>query len=182
MKNLLFLTIICCGQVQAKAQTIFITRNGQISFFSKTSMENIDAVNNDVASVLNSQTGEIVFQALVKSFHFQRALMEEHFNENYMESDKFPKSVFKGKIANPAVINFSRDGSYAVNVEGELTIHGVTQKVAAPGTVVVKGGKPSAVSTFRIKLKDYDIKIPSLVADKISETLDITVNCQYQPK
>jgi hypothetical protein len=163
-------------------QNIFITRNGQISFFSKTSMENIDAINNEVSSVLNNQNGEIVFSVLIKGFHFQRSLMEEHFNENYMESDNFPKSVFKGKITSLASVNFSKDGSYSVAVEGELTIHGVTQKVNFPGTINITNGKIAALSKFKIKLADYNIKVPSLVADKISKLIDVTINCIYEPK
>ncbi len=163
-------------------QGIFVCRNGQISFFSKTSMENIDAINNEVSSVINSQNGEIVFAVLVKGFHFQRALMEEHFNENYMESDKFPKSLFKGKISNYSTVDFSRDGSYPVTVEGELTIHNVTQKVSFPGTLTVTNGKIATASKFKIKLADYNIKIPSLVADKISPIIDVTLDCKYDPQ
>ena len=163
-------------------QNIFITRNGQISFFSKTSMENIDAINNEVSSVLNNQNGEIVFSVLVKGFHFQRSLMEEHFNENFMESDNFPKSLFKGKITNINAVNFEKDGSYIVTVEGDLTIHGVTQKVTFPGTINLINGKIVTLSKFKIKLADFNIKVPSLVADKISPLIDVTVDCKYEAK
>jgi autonomous glycyl radical cofactor GrcA len=182
MKRILISVIILVSGYYMEAQGLYSTKNGQISFFSKTSMENIDAVNNEVNSLFNSPTGDIVFQVLVKGFHFQRALMEEHFNENYLESDKYPKATFKGKIANYEGINFSKDGTYPVSVQGDLTIHNVTQKVTAPGTITIKGGKPEAVSKFTIRLSDYAIKIPSLVADKIAETMDISVDCKYEPK
>ena len=164
------------------AQTLYITRNGQISFFSKTPMENIDATNNEVTSMINSTTGEMVYAVLIKSFRFERALMEEHFNENYLESDKFPKATFSGKIINSDKIDFSKSGNYQANVEGELTIHGIKKPISSTGTITISGNKLSANSMFSIRLADYDIKIPSLVADKISETIDIKVNCEYQPK
>jgi YceI-like domain len=164
------------------AQTMYITRSGQISFFSKTPMESIDAVNNEVTSLLNIETGEIVFAVLIKSFHFERALMEEHFNENYMESDKIPKSTFQGKIANLSNVNFKKDGIYPVTVEGDLIIHGVKQHVTIIGNVKIEKGKISTTSTFVIKLADYKIEIPSLVADKIDKTLEIKVSCNYEPK
>ena len=165
-----------------KAQDIFITRQGQVSFFGKTPMENIDAVNNEVSSVFNIQTGEIGFAILIKGFHFERALMEEHFNENYMESDKIPKCSFKGKISNLAAVNFSKDGSYGVTVEGEMTVHGVTQKITVPGTVIIKMGLPQVQAKFKLAPKDYNIKIPSLVADKIAESMNVSVDCKYEKK
>ena len=159
-----------------------MTRNGQISFLSETPMENIDAVNNEVTSLLNTENGELVFAVLIKSFHFERALMEEHFNENYMESDKIPKATFQGKITNLSGINFSKDGTYPATVEGDLTIHGVKQKIATTGTIQIEKGKIVATSTFEVNVDDYKIEIPSLVADKIAKTLAIKVNCNYQPK
>ena len=108
--------------------------------------------------------------------------MEEHFNENYMESGKFPKSEFKGKITNLADVNFAKDGEYAVKVAGNLTMHGVSQPVTADGTITIKGGKISAKSKFIVKLADFKIDRPSVVADKISEKATITVDASYEPK
>lgn len=176
----LFLSLLLCSI--GFAQPMFITRNGQISFFSKTPMENIEAVNNDVTSLFNSGTGEIVFAVLIKSFHFERALMEEHFNENYLESDKFPKSTFQGKLTNLSEVDMKKDGTYMASVEGDLTIHGVKQHVVNKGEVIIQKGKISVTATFVIKLADYQVEIPSLVADKISESLEIKVNCKYEPK
>lgn len=173
----LFFTVL-----KISAQPIFMTRHGQISFFSKTSMENIDAVNNEVSSAFNQQTGELGFAVLIKSFHFDRALMEQHFNENYLESDQLPKATFKGKIADIQAISTGKDGSYNVVAEGDLTIHGVTQKVKIPGTVVIAGGLPRVTAKFQVSPKDYNIKIPSLVADKISSAIAVTVDCRYEKK
>lgn len=164
------------------AQPMFMTRHGQISFFSKTSMENIDAVNNEVSSAFNQQTGELGFAVLIKSFHFDRALMEQHFNENYMESDQLPKAMFKGKIADMQAIAAGKDGSFNVVAEGELTIHGVTKKVSIPGTIVFSGGLPRVTAKFQVVPKEYNIKIPSLVADKISSSIAVSVDCRYEKK
>ena len=123
----------------------------------------------------------MVFQALIKSFHFDRALMEEHFNENYMESDKIPKSVFKGKITNLSAVDFSKPGTYNVTVEGDLTIHDVTNKISTKGTIEVVNGGINANSKFKIVPEDYKIKIPGVVRDKIDKTLEVTVTMKYTP-
>jgi polyisoprenoid-binding protein YceI len=135
-----------------------------------------------VATALDLQTGDIAFAVLIRSFHFEKALMEEHFNENYMESDKMPKATFKGKISNASGIDLSKEGSYEMLAEGDMTIHGVTQKIKVPGTIVVKGGLPQVIAKFKLAPKDYNIKIPSLVADKIEESMAVSVNCRYEKK
>lgn len=165
----------------ALAQKVY-TKNGSISIFSKSPLENISADNNQVMSVLNQQTGEMQFSVLIKSFHFKKALMEEHFNENYMESDKYPKATFKGNIQDLSKINMGKDGSYSVQVSGELTMHGVTNKISAPGTITIKSGIANASGRFTAKLADYKITIPNLVKDNISETIEITVTCSYDQK
>lgn len=182
MKRLITLTLCSTLSILGFSQSVFMTRNGQVSFFSKTPMENIDGTNNEVTSMIDTGKGDVVFAILIKSFHFEKALMEEHFNENYMESTKFPKATFQGKFTNASSINFTKDGTYNATVEGDLTIHGVKQRQTANGTITVSNGKISAVSTFIIKLADYKIERPSLVAEKISETIEIRVNCQYEPK
>jgi len=182
MKKLIipFITIlILTNSVQAQK---YYTKNGNISFFSKTSMENIKADNNQVMSVLNSQTGELQFSLLIKSFHFEKALMEEHFNENYMESDKFPKAGFKGTITDMSRVSFSTDGLYTVPVSGEMTLHGVTKKINTTGIFTVKGGKISATSKFFIKISEYNISIPALVKDNIAESVEVTVNSDFDQK
>ncbi|MEJ7589086.1 MAG: YceI family protein [Ferruginibacter sp.] len=160
----------------------YYTKNGLIAFFSKTRLENISADNNQVVSVLNTQTGELQFSVIIKNFHFKKALMEEHFNENYLESDKFPKATFKGNITDISKINFTADGLYTVTVSGHLAIHGVTQKVSFPGSITVKGGKITAASKFIARPSDYNIAIPRLVKDNIAETIEVTVYCGYDQK
>jgi len=159
----------------------FLTKNGYIGFFSHTPIEDIKGDNNQVASVLDISTGDLVFQVLVKSFHFEKALMEEHFNENYMESDKFPKSTFRGKITNLSTVDFNRPGKYDVTVEGDLNMHDVTNKVSVKGTVEVVQGGVNASSKFNIVPEDYKINIPGVVRDNIAKNLEVTVTMKYTP-
>jgi polyisoprenoid-binding protein YceI len=118
---------------------------------------------------------------LIKSFHFERALMEEHFNENYMESEKYPKSTFKGKITNLSSVDFSKNGTYDVTVDGDLTIHNVTNKVSMKGTLEVITGGINASSKFNIVPEDYKIEIPGVVREKINKNLEVTVSMKYTP-
>ncbi len=159
----------------------YMTKNGYIGFYSHTPMEDIKADNNQAAGVLDVSTGEMVFQVLIRSFHFERALMEEHFNENYMESEKFPKSTFKGRITNLSSVNFSKNGSYDVSVEGDLTIRDVTKKVSMKGTLEVLAGGINASSKFKIIPEDYKINIPGVVRDKIAKDLEVTVTMKFTP-
>ncbi len=179
-KHIAAIFTACLFTITASAQT-YITRNGRVTFFSKAPVENIEANNNEVISFLDIKKGEVAFVALIKSFKFKKALMEEHFNENYMESNTFPKANFKGVITDLSKVNFSADGTYPVTVKGSLTIHGVTKNIEAPATVSVSQQKISAVSKFNIKVKDYNIKIPATVINNIAETISVTIDCKYEP-
>lgn len=173
------LAILC---LKASAQTLFSTKTGQISFFSETPIRNIEAVNNEVISMINTLTGEIGFVVPVKSFRFEKSLMEEHFNENYMETSKYPKAVFQGKITNLNAIDFKKDGTYHASVEGKLTMHGVTRSVSSVGKVTVEKGKLTAVASFIVQLEDYNVKRPSIVAAEIAENVEIKINSRYELK
>jgi hypothetical protein len=180
MKRLLLLLVLLTAFIAVNAQK-YMTKNGFISFFGHTPMEDIKGDNNQVNSILDISTGDMVFQALVKSFHFDRALMEEHFNENYMESDKFPKTSFKGKITNLSSVDFKKNGTYEVTVEGDMTIHDVTNKITTKGTLEVVSGGVNANSKFSIIPEDYKINIPGVVRDKIAKSLEVTVAMKYAP-
>jgi hypothetical protein len=180
MKRLFVLTFVLNIVLAVNAQK-FMTKNGYIGFYSHTPMEDIKADNNQVVGAIDITSGEIVFQALIKSFHFDRALMEEHFNENYMESDKFPKSVFKGKIANFSAVDFSKNGTYDVTVEGDLTIHDVTNKISTKGTIEVVSGGINASSKFNIVPEDYKINIPGVVKEKFDKAMEVTVKMKFTP-
>jgi hypothetical protein len=180
MKHIAILIFLLITGYSANAQK-YMTKNGYIGFYSITPMEEIKADNNQVASVLDTGTGDMVFQVLIKSFHFERALMEEHFNENYLESEKYPKATFKGKISNLSSVNFSKAGTYDVTVEGDLAIHNVTNRVIIKGTIEIITGGINASSKFNIVPEDYKIEIPGVVRDKINKNLEVTVSMKYTP-
>jgi hypothetical protein len=173
------LSILLMGLVvHVHAQKVFATKAGQILFNASGGAEKIAAINNQVDSKFGEATGQIIFAVLIKGFKFENQLMEDHFNENYMESSKFPKAEFKGYIKNIKDINFSADGKYAANFEGDLTIHGVTNKVSTKGHVEVAQGKPTINGEFSVLLSNYGIK-GSYIGDKIAGEVKIKVNCKY---
>jgi len=173
---LLFLSLFFISDAQK-----YMTKNGFIGFFSHTPVEDIKADNNQVASVLDISTGEMAFQVLIKSFHFEKALMETHFNESFLESDKFPRSSFKGKIVNLSVVDFTKTGKYEATVEGELNIHDVTKNIKVPGTVEVLPELITANAKFNIAPEDYNIKIPAVVRENIAKIIEVTVLIKYTP-
>ena len=182
MKNLVMtLALIGAVTVSATAQK-YMTRTGKVTFFSSTPVENIEAFNNEAACVVDAATGDMAFVVPIKSFKFEKALMQEHFNENYMESDKYPKADFKGKISNMGDVNFAKDGTYNVKSTGKLTMHGVTRDVVIPGTITVKGGNVTAASKFNVRMADYKIKVPDMVSSKIAEAIEVTVSSTLAKK
>jgi hypothetical protein len=184
MKKILLLAcLIGMTQTAALAQK-YMTRTGKITFDATTpsSPEKIDARNNEVAAIVDAKTGDLVFQLQIKGFKFEKELMEEHFNEKYMESDKYPKSTFNGKITNPGDVNFSKDGSYNVTAAGKLSMHGSEQQVTVPGTIKVSGNKIMLTAKFKVKLDDYKVEVPKLVADKVAKEASITLEAELAQK
>ena len=179
MKKITMILMITLGAITAFGQN-YVTKNGHIKFYSETPIETIEAHNHAVNSALNPETGDFVFKVLIKSFEFEKALMQEHFNENYMESDKYPNAMFKGKVSNVADIDFGKEGTYDAMVKGELTIHGVTQEVEEKGTFTLKGGKIQGNSVFNVLLADYQIKVPGAVKKQISESIEVTVDIMLE--
>jgi hypothetical protein len=179
-KIIIVLAILVLGaSIQLRAQKIYATKSGQLFFNATGGIEKIAAVNNQVDSKFIDATGQLIFGVLVKGFKFENQLMEDHFNENYMESSQFPKADFKGYIKNIKEVDFSKEGKYPIAIEGNLTIHGVTQKVSTAGTLEVVQGKPTIIGEFSIKIKDYGIK-GLYIGDKIASEAKIKVNCKYQ--
>jgi YceI-like protein len=156
------------------------TRAGNITFSSDAPLEKIEASNQTATSIIDIASGKMEFAVLIKAFQFEKALMQEHFNENYMESDKYPKAIFKGAIDDASTIDFKKDGSYPVKVKGSLTVHGETNEVVAEGIINIKEGKISAKSAFEVAVADYKIKIPSVVKDNIAKTVKINVDMDYE--
>ncbi len=180
MKNLFIILFCIAGLSTIHAQKYF-TRDGFVHFYSETPMETIEADNNKLNCVLDLATGNIQLAALVKVFHFDRALMEEHFNENYMESSKYPKASFKGQITNIANIDFEETEKQPVQIQGTLTIHGVQNAISTQGSLWIVDGKIHAVTAFDIAPEDYGIKIPGVVRDKIAKNIHIDIKLVLQP-
>lgn len=180
MKNLVLIFILFMS-ASVMAQDKYFTKSGRINFISKAALESIDGRHKSVTCVLDTKTGNLQFAVLMKGFEFEKALMQEHFNENYVESDKYPKGEFKGQVVNNADINYTKEGTYSVKVKGMLTMHGVTREVETAGNLVIKGDKLMASAEFSILLSDFNIEIPKVVKDNVSNTVKITVDCSLEP-
>jgi len=174
-KFTIILAMVLLTTTLANAQK-YMTKRGTIKFFSDTPMEKIEGTNRQVNSALDFSTGNFVFKILIQGFEFEKALMQEHFNENYMESEKFQNSTFNGKITNIKDVNLAKDGVYKVVAEGDLAMHGVTNKVKINGTLEVKEGKVIGKATFNVAPKDYNITIPNAVIKSISTAIQVDVN------
>ena len=163
-----------------KAQ-IYTAKDGatNISFYSEAPLENIEAVNKSASVVFKSSTADLQMSISIQNFKFKNALMEEHFNENYMETEKYPKCVFKGKINEP--VDYTKDGENKVTVTGKLELHGVTKEVTINGTLTKSGVEFKLNSKFKIKVSDYNIKVPSMYVKNIAETVDVTFNAVLEP-
>ena len=179
MKKLIVVTSILCASMWANAQ-VYMTQKGEVKFFSTTPVEDINATSKTVGAVLNTATNDLAIQLVIKQFKFTNALMQEHFNENYMESEKYPKASFTGKINEK--VDYTKDGVYKVTATGKLTLHGVTKDRTIDGQVTVKSGKITLFSEFWIATADHNIEIPKVVFAKIAEKIKVTANIPLEPK
>ena len=179
MKHTIALLFTIAISLSAFSQ-IYMTRNGRISFYSATEKETINAVNNQVYAVIDAGKKNIAFTLLMKGFQFEKELMQEHFNENYAESDKYPKASFSGSYVGN--VNTAKDGVYNVTVKGNLTIHNVTKAVEEPATIEVKNNTLAGKTQFKVKPEDYAISIPSLVREKIAKEMTVDVSITCSPK
>jgi hypothetical protein len=176
--KMLLLTILLSVRF-VNAQDIYTSKDNKVSFYSYTPVENIEAISKNGVSALNAKTGQVYFKIDNTSFEFKAKLMEEHFNENYMESHKYPVSEFKGRVIEP--IDIKKLGEYKVTIEGKLTMHGVTKEYKIPATLVIQQGKVAALITFKIKLVDHQIEVPNIVFSKIAEEIEIKVASNFLP-
>jgi len=180
-KNSVWLFLFGIGLLlngQLKAQTSFTSKEIKVNIFSSTPLEDIKAQSINAVSVIIPKSKQVVFQIPIKSLIFSRSLMQEHFNESYLESDKYPTSTFKGNIIDD--IDFEKDGIYNVNVNGILNMHGISKERTIKGVITIKNGKPSINSNFNVACADHEIKIPSVVFKKIAEVISVTVSGNYQ--
>lgn len=158
---------------------IYSGKTTEITFFSTAPLENITAVNKVSRPLLNTKSGDVQIKVPITGFIFEKPLMQEHFNENYMESEKFPDATFKGKIQE--TVDYTKDGTHKVNIKGKLTVHGVEKERTLPATLVIKGSEITVESKFQITLKEHNITVPELVFQKIAETVDVTLKSTLQP-
>lgn len=180
--KLFLMSAFCFFMMQnVAAQTKYIDRAGKATFFSSAPMEDIEAHNQQAVSVLDVSTGEIVASMLMRSFNFRKALMEEHFNENYVESHKYPKATFKGKVSNISELDLTKNGKHTLEISGDITLHGVTQPLKVQAEAIVNDGTIQAKAVFPLTVKDFKIEIPSLVVDNIAEVVEVSVSFNYQP-
>ncbi len=161
--------------LHVKAQ-IYTAKQGStlITFFSSAPLEDIEAQNKGAVIIYKTTTNDIQIRVSIQNFKFKNALMEEHFNENYMESTKYPNAEFKGKI-NEA-IDHTKDGEYKVTVTGVMDIHGVKKEVTITGTLTKTGNEYKIQSKFQIKVSDYNIKVPSMYVKNIAEVVDVSIS------
>jgi len=160
------------------AQSKYKTQSGFVSFFSSAPLEDIYAENKAVKSLIDLSTNEIAFVVDIQEFKFKKSLMQTHFNEKYMESNKFPHATFSGLITSSSII--SKSGQHSVTVKGEMLIHGVKKSVEVIGLLINNGESITASSEFIIKVDDYDIKIPKLLVKNIAEEVKVTVKLDYE--
>lgn len=156
----------------------YISESGKITFFSEAAIEDIAADNASITSIFDVGNGEIAFSLPISDFEFEKSLMKEHFNEKYMETEKYPKSTFKGVIYG---FDQSRNGKQKVRAEGDLLIHGVTRRIKAEGEVEKRSEKIFMESKFMVKLEDHKVKIPKLLWQNIAEEVEVTLNMQFKP-
>lgn len=180
MKKYLLPALLILFQASFAFGQKYYTKTGSIHFLSEAPLEKIEASNGNAYVVFDVGTGQMEWSVLIKGFKFEKALMQEHFNENYMESDKYPKAIFKGSISQVSGINLLKDGNYDVEASGDITIHGVTKPTRAPGRVMVKNGVLTVESSFNLTIADYNIEVPKVVRDNIAKTVKVSVSAQLQ--
>jgi len=182
MKHVLLLAAAVLVFASAGTAQKLFTRNARIQFDSDTPLEKIQAINKSGTGGLDTETGQMEWKVLIKGFVFEKALMQEHFNENYLESDKFPSATFKGELVNLKVLNFAKNGIYSAHAKGKMTIHGVTKDIELPGTLLVGNGNVQIASNFKLLCADYDISIPGVVRDKIAREISVKVDALLEPR
>jgi YceI-like domain len=181
MKKHLFLFALLFSASTLTFAQKFMTRDGKVKFSSETPLEKIEGINKSASCILDTETGKMSWGVTIKSFKFEKALMEEHFNENYLESTKFPKASFNGTITNLNEVNLKQDGTYNAAVTGKMTIHGVTKDLTTYGVIKVAGNKIQINAGFDVACADYNIAIPAVVRDNIAKSIKVLVDAQLEP-
>jgi polyisoprenoid-binding protein YceI len=155
----------------------YFSDQNHVSFFSEAPLENIEAHTYNARSIFDMETGKIAFTIPIRTFEFEKSLMQQHFNEKFMESGKYPRAKFTGVVE-----KYKKDqGKQAVEAKGEIEIHGVTQEISVPGEMEINGNQIKITTKFPLKVADFEIKIPQVVSRNIAETVDVTLEFNYEP-
>jgi polyisoprenoid-binding protein YceI len=168
--------VLVCLMMKAQ---VFLATGGKCSFFSSTPVEDIDAHTESLNSVLNAASGDIQFKVALTTFHFKKALMQEHFNEKYVESSKYPFATFKGKI--DGKIDFKKNGIYEVTATGIFNIHNIDKPHTEKAKLTIKDGNVMLEGEFKVALKDHNIEVPKIVMANIAEIITVKFSCNYSP-
>ena len=179
MNKKLILIIVGFFLVNSLIAQRYYTKTGNVTFDASSTLVDVIGINKTTISVFDATTGQFQFSTNIKEYHFRQSLMEDHFNENYMESEKYTKSTFTGTITNITSVNFKKDGNYPVNVKGVLEIHNVKKNVETNGTFTIVNGVITANANFNVALRDYNIDVPGVVVDAISDIAKVKVICEY---
>lgn len=188
MKNVVYLillsVLLSVSSAYRPVPSKLVSKNAHISFFSHTPVEDISANNYKVLTTLETTTGEIAFSVPMQSFEFEKALMQEHFNsKDFLNTKAFPKAKFTGKITNINTVDFSKDGSYEVTVQGELTLKDTTKPVQSVGTLTIKGNVVTAQAKLKIVLADYGIAFKKgKPSTNIAKEIETTIKAEYLPE
>jgi polyisoprenoid-binding protein YceI len=174
----LIITIFFCS-ANIFAQGVFIASKGEVSFYSHAPLEDITAVNSNVNSMLNLVTGEVAFMIAMRGFKFEKALMEEHFNEKYLETDKYPHASFSGSLTEKLPADAS--GRVRASARGKLVIHGVEKEITQDGEIEINGKDVTLTTSFRVAVAEFNISIPKLLFENIADTVDVNLKVNYTP-
>jgi len=175
--NYISIILLAWMNINQAGQDIYVCKNAKISLYSSAPIEDIKALTTEGASVYNAATDELDFSVAINSFQFEKSLMQQHFNADYMESDKFPRATFKGKIEEH--VDVTKDGAYPVTATGQLTVHGVTRTRTIPGNLLVKNGIVTMTSEFMVKCVDHHIDVPQIVFHHIAESIKMNISAIY---
>jgi polyisoprenoid-binding protein YceI len=178
-KTAILLMLFALASFRLSAQ-LYSTNAAFVGFYSKTPLEDVVAEAKNALAVINLASRDLAFSVANMSFNFPNKLMQEHFNEKYMESEKNPNSTFKGRVVEDVDLN--KDGEYKITAKGKLNIHGVEQDRVIPGTITVKDGKVTLKSNFKVKGADHQVAIPSIIMEKLAEEMDVKVDATLNPK
>jgi polyisoprenoid-binding protein YceI len=163
----------------AKSEPVYSSGESLVTFYSEAPLEDIEARSTKLRGAITMETGRLLFVVPIKSFEFEKALMQKHFNEQYLESDKYPEARFEGKFNETPVIV---DGSKVIGYEGRMTLHGVSRQVTGEATLTREGDEIHGLSTLKIRLEDYNIKIPRMVIKNIAEVVDVKISLAFHPE